>query len=59
MEGNIIERRQSSVIPPPWLEPKPQPYTNVFVTPTDGSPRASVDRTDTGFTGKKIVLSKI
>lgn len=32
MEGNINERRQSSAVPPPWLEPKQQPFTNSFVS---------------------------
>lgn len=32
MEGNFNERRQSAAVPPPWLEAKQQPYTNVFVT---------------------------
>lgn len=31
MEGTVHERRQSSVVQPTWLEPKQQPYTNVFV----------------------------
>lgn len=32
MEGSFNERRQSSAVPPPWLEAKQQPYSNVFVT---------------------------
>lgn len=37
MEVNMAERRQSAAVPPPWLEAKPQPYTNVFVGGTAGS----------------------
>ena len=37
MEGNIIERRQSTAVPPPWLEAKQQPYSNIFVNPPDPS----------------------
>lgn len=42
MEVNINERRQSAAVPPPWLEPKPQPYNNVFVgalSPQEGPSR--------------------
>lgn len=34
MEGaniGVNERRPSAAVPPAWLEPKSQPYTNVFV----------------------------
>lgn len=44
MEGhNINERRQSSAVPPPWLEAKQQPYTNVFVSSQDKSLVAETD----------------
>lgn len=42
MEVNMNERRQSAAVPPPWLEPKPQPYNNVFVgaiSPQEGPSR--------------------
>lgn len=42
MEVNINERRQSAAVPPPWLEPKLQPFANVFagaVSPQEGPSR--------------------
>lgn len=43
MESNFNERRQSSAVPPPWLEAKLQPYTNVFVTSQEKSLMAETD----------------
>ncbi len=43
MEGNFNERRQSAAVPPPWLEAKQQPYTNIFVTSQDKSLMAETD----------------
>lgn len=42
MEGNIAERRQSSAVPPPWLEPKQQPYTNIFTATPENPVRITV-----------------
>lgn len=39
MEGaniGVNERRPSAAVPPAWLEPKTQPYTNVFVAGSGG-----------------------
>lgn len=39
MEGaniGVNERRPSAAVPPSWLEPKAQPYTNVFVAGSSG-----------------------
>lgn len=41
MESNLVERRPSSAVPPPWLEAKQQPYSNVFVTPNETASGAS------------------
>lgn len=41
MEGTLVERRPSSAVPPPWLEPKQQPYMNVFVTPHEAATAAA------------------
>lgn len=43
MEGSFNERRQSSAVPPPWLEAKQQPYTNVFVTSQEKGLMAEAD----------------
>lgn len=43
MEHNFNERRQSAAVPPPWLEAKQQPYTNVFVTSQDKGLMAESD----------------
>lgn len=43
MEGHINERRQSAAVPPPWLEAKQQPYTNIFVTSQDKNLMAETD----------------
>lgn len=43
MEGSFNERRQSAAVPPPWLEVKQQPYTNVFVTSQEKGLMAEAD----------------
>lgn len=43
METSFNERRQSSAVPPPWLEAKQQPYTNVFVTSQEKGLMAETD----------------
>ncbi|KAG4068027.1 hypothetical protein HA402_010713 [Bradysia odoriphaga] len=43
MESSFNERRQSSAVPPPWLEAKQQPYSNVFVTSQEKGLMAETD----------------
>lgn len=47
IDSTLVERRPSSAVPPPWLEAKQQPYSNVFVRPNEFHPAPTASGTST------------
>lgn len=57
MDG-VNERRPSAAVPPAWLEPKQQPYTNVFVSGSDSDAGQSGMRSPTRLTAAAAAEGK-